>query len=163
MKKFLNNFEVKLIIVIFPIMCMLVLLNVLARVTNLFTQYLTWTEEAARYLMIWMAFLAIGEAAKDNSHFRMSALVNNLPTKAQKIVNLIVNIVSVSFMCILAYYGFIMISTQIRTGQISPIMKVPMWIPYLAIPVGVLNMMIRTVIRVVKEIKYKSEIKEGSR
>jgi len=148
-------FEGRLIICIFPVMCLLIFVATLARATGLFTQYLTWTEEAARYLMIWMAFLAVGIAAKDNSHFRMAAFVDNLPPGARKIVNFIASLISILFMCALVYYGFAMILRQMETGQLSPILKIYMWIPYLAIPIGILDMAVRTAVRTVRELRMK--------
>jgi len=163
MKKLFNNFELKLIAIIFPIMCILVFISVIARITMLFTEYLMWTEEAARYLMIWMAFLSIGVAARENAHFRMIAVVDRLPPNARKMVNLIADVISITFMCILVYYGFRMVSTQMRTMQLSPILKVPMWIPYLAIPFGILDMAVSTSIRAIKDFGHKSQLKEVSK
>lgn len=160
MKKFFSNFDLKLTWVIFPTICGLVLITVFTRITTLFTEHLTWIEEAARYLMIWMAFLSIGVVAKDNSHFRMTAFTDSLPSKLKKIVNLVADSISIIFMSVLVYFGSNMILKQMNSGQLSPILKIPIWIPYLAIPIGILNMMIRTIIRTIKELTGKCEPKE---
>jgi C4-dicarboxylate transporter DctQ subunit len=157
MKNPLENFEGKIIRFIFPIMCLLIFVATVARITATFTQYLTWTEEVARYLMIWLAFLAVGMAAKENQHFRMSAVVDVLPPRAGKILNAAANLISVAFMVILVYYGVLMIQRLMMSGQTSPILKLPMWIPYLAIPVGVFDMLVRTVIRGVKAVAKTEE------
>ena len=40
---------------------------------------LTWTEESARYLMIWMGFLGMGLAVREGGHVAVDLLVNALP------------------------------------------------------------------------------------
>ncbi|MCL2001576.1 MAG: TRAP transporter small permease, partial [Planctomycetes bacterium] len=141
--------------IIFPIMCVLILLMTVTRVAKVYTEYFVWAEEAARYLMIWMAFLAAIIAAKNNSHFRMTAVAQFLPPKISKAVELLATLLSVAIMSILIYYGYNLIMRQMRNGQLSPILMIPMWIPYLAIPFGLLGMLIRTVIREARALRGK--------
>jgi TRAP-type C4-dicarboxylate transport system permease small subunit len=45
-----------------------------------------WTEEAARWIWVWMAFIAIGEVERQNKHLRMAFLAEKLPGMLRKIV-----------------------------------------------------------------------------
>ena len=155
MKKKAAEFEIALILIIFPIMCVLILLMTTTRITKTFTEYFIWAEEAARYLMIWMAFLAAIVGAKTNSHFRMTALADILPPKLAKAARFLATLLSVAIMAIMIYYGFILIMRQMRGGQLSPILMIPMWIPYLAIPFGLVGMLIRTIVREVRTFRSK--------
>ena len=81
MKEFLQKIagalaktEKTLIIILLPIMCIIILLNTLARITGLFTAQLIWAEEFARYLMIWMAFIGAALVMQEDGHYKMTAV-----------------------------------------------------------------------------------------
>ncbi len=48
---------------------------------------------------------------------------------------------------------FIMIPKLMMMEQISPGLQIPMWIPYLAVPIGCLLILIRTIQRVVLDLR----------
>ncbi len=147
MKKYILNFERTLILIIFPIMCLLILLMTISRITMLYTEYFTWAEEAARYLMIWMAFLAAMMGAKTNSHFRMTTIYNMVSPRTGRVIQFIANLLSIAIMAVVIYYGYNLITRMMRSGQLSPVMMIPMWIAYLSIPVGFVGMLVYTLIR----------------
>ncbi len=164
MKNHLFRFERTLILIIFPIMCLLILLMTISRITMLYTEYFTWAEEAARYLMIWMAFLAAMAGAKTNSHFRMTTIYNMVSPGTGKVIQTVANLFSLGIMAIIIYYGYHLITRQMRSGQLSPIMMIPMWIPYLAIPAGFVGMFVHTLVREYRLLKAASapRQKEGA-
>ena len=51
----------------------------------------------------------------------------------------------------LAVFGTELVLSSINHGQLAPAMQIPIWIPYLAIPLGGIGMAIRLVIQV-KEV-----------
>lgn len=46
----------------------------------LFSSGLVWTEEMARYTMVWIVFLGAAVATKDDSQIRISTLEDNVPS-----------------------------------------------------------------------------------
>lgn len=138
----------KFIIMLFlPIMCILVFVTTFSRFFGLFTDYLLWTEELSRYLMIWMAFIGAALAHQNDEHYKMTAIVNLFPGVGRKIVETLANLIVLAFIIILAKYGFDMCEKLRIMGQTSPVMKLPMWIPYLSIPVGMVLGIIHLVSR----------------
>ena len=101
---------------------------------------LTWSEEFARYGLVWITFLGGSVAVKKGVHMGVGALVNALSPKVRKIVQLF------TLLCVM---GFLLIAT-IKGGQLalfnmkqhSPAMGVPMGVVYSAIPTGCLIMLI---------------------
>ncbi|MCD6362687.1 MAG: TRAP transporter small permease [Synergistetes bacterium] len=99
---------------------------------------LTWSEEAARYMMVWVTYLGAGIAVKKGRHIGVTMFINKMPKKLQKGLIFLSEIIVMVFLIALAYQGFNLLLT-LRT-QTSPAMGLPMVIPYFAIPFGCIYM-----------------------
>jgi TRAP-type C4-dicarboxylate transport system permease small subunit len=80
---------------------------------------MVWTEEIARALMIWTAFIGISIAARHRSHLGVTLLVVRLPIILQRLVKLFTDALSMGFLYVLTVYGFQMVETgkvQIETA-----------------------------------------------
>ncbi len=99
-----------------------------------------WSEEAARYLMIWMGMLGSVIALRKGRHIGVTALVDILPKKVSFIVGIFVRISMAGLLGIITYYGFNL--ALFNYSQLSAAMEIPMMIPYMAIPVGSVMMII---------------------
>lgn len=155
--------EEYLVIVMFPVMCVLVLIATFTRYTSMFTEQFAWCEELARYLMIYIAFLGIGIAAKRDAHFSMTVFVSVLPPVLKNIVVFLANLITVVFLGIMSYLSLKFVLRQYVVGQVSASLKLPMWIVYSALLIGMFDMMVRTVVRQAKYMadKDEKEIIEG--
>ncbi|MCD8350228.1 MAG: TRAP transporter small permease [Planctomycetaceae bacterium] len=143
-----------LIMILFTVMCVLILVMTVSRITGLAVDRFLWAEEASRYLMIWMSFLAAILAARSNSHFRMTALTGGIRSPAvRRALGALAALCSVAIMVVVLYYGYHLILRQIRSGQSSPVMLIPMWTTYLAIPVGFAGMLMWTVVNEVRAFR----------
>ena len=47
--------------------------------------------------------------------------------------------------CVVVYYSIQIIQMQLRTGQKSPAMRIPMWRAYIGIPIGMCLVVIRCI------------------
>lgn len=101
---------------------------------------LTWSEEFARYGLVWITFLGAGIALKRRAHMGVQAIVEIFSPGARK---------TVQFFTIFAVMVFLVIATLKGTElalfnmkQYSPAMGLPMGFVYLAIPLGCLVMVI---------------------
>jgi len=138
---FLNNFEEYTCTVLLAIMVIVVFIQVVFRFVV--KASLPWSEETARYLLVWITFLGASAGVKTGAHVGVEAVTLLLPVKLQKLVNLINIAVCVFFCVAVCIFSFNIISTQMEMTQVSPAMQIPMWIPYAAIPVGMVLMTIR--------------------
>jgi TRAP-type C4-dicarboxylate transport system permease small subunit len=80
---------------------------------------MVWTEEIARVLMIWMAFLGISIATRQRSHLGVTLLVVRLPMPLQRLVKMFTDGLTMWFLYILTVYGIQMVETgkaQIETA-----------------------------------------------
>ncbi|RAK22068.1 TRAP-type C4-dicarboxylate transport system permease small subunit [Anoxybacillus vitaminiphilus] len=89
--KILNSSLNALITIILSAMCIFVFLNVVLR--YVFNSGLTWSEELARYLFVWVVFLGAIVASKDKGHLGVDLLVSILPRGWQRIAYVLSNIV----------------------------------------------------------------------
>lgn len=146
-KNGIMKIEKAIIIVSMIVMCVVIFLNTVARYTGLFTQQLLWAEELARYVMIWMAFLAAAAATQDDAHYKMTAIVDACPAFLGRVLKITAKLITAAFMLILAKVGLDMCFQLMTMGQKSPILKILMWIPYASIPVSMLLGLIQMAIR----------------
>lgn len=97
---------------------------------------LIWAEESSRCFMIWGIFIGISIATKRRAHLGIDIFVSFAPQRAKKALS----VLSV-LLLILTYIGMFVLSAEyvlsaFRTGNTSPILRIPYWIIYLAMPIG---------------------------
>lgn len=93
-----------------------------------------WSEEAARYMMVWVTFLGAGYAMGKGRHIGVTLFMDRLPQGLRRKVTFAAELAVMVFLAAVTVQGVnLMISLW---SQTSPAMDFPMWIPYLAIPVG---------------------------
>ncbi|MDW7673904.1 MAG: TRAP transporter small permease [Bacillota bacterium] len=140
---FIDNFEENLIVVLLPVMVLIIFTATFFRYSGLMV--LPWAEEVARYMMIWIIYLGIGTGAKKNSHFAVEILYKIMPQFTHKFFVYFRTLVVVGFCGYIINLSYNLIQAQIMMGQTSPAMQIPIWVAYLAIPVGCSAMAIRSI------------------
>jgi len=105
-----------------------------------FGQSLTFGEEMATYTIIWITFVGSGICVKRGIHVSVDAFINFLPVKGKKIFIVFANLVGLAFSIGLFITGIILCGQVAASGQLSPAMRIPVVIAYLAIPVGTFYM-----------------------
>lgn len=119
----------------------------------LIEQPLAWTEELARYCLIWITFLGAAYAMSLRAHLGVEFFVNSFPLLGRKIMAVVASIVSLSFFSILVIYGFQLVNKS--TSQTSPVLDLPMGFVYLVIPISgiflIINLLANTISDVLKK------------
>jgi len=95
---------------------------------------ISWTEELARYLMVWFALLGMGLALRDNNHVGVSFFLERMPGTAARIVKIAGGFLVLLFLVILFKYS--LNHLQVVRIQTSPSIGIPMYLPYSAITIG---------------------------
>lgn len=98
------------------------------------SQPLPWSEELARYLMIWVACLAASEAYVRGTHVGVNLFARAAGPGVRKAMVLAIHLTIVALMGVIAYQGFLL--SFLLRDQVSPAIEVPMTWPYLAVPAG---------------------------
>ncbi|MEI3605766.1 TRAP transporter small permease [Pseudogracilibacillus sp. SE30717A] len=103
----------------------------------------SWGSEFAQYLHVWQIWIGASLAIRLQSHIRVDVFVKLFPPTVQKILNFLAISCWFIFAGFLAIEGSKYVMDVLTSGQTSPSLHVPMWIPYLAIPIGGTLMVIR--------------------
>lgn len=122
---------------------------------------LSWGSELAQYLHVWQIWIGASLAIRMQSHIRVDVFIKLFPPKVQKVLNFFALIFWFIFAAFLAYEGTNYVSNMFTSGQTSPSLQVPMWIPYLAIPIGGLLMVIRLIQQMYLLFANKQHDKDG--
>jgi len=110
----------------------LVLLQVFFR--YVLNESLYWAEELVRGAMLWGVMLSSALVAASRAHIRIEVLELMLPRGGRRILSSITNVLTLAFVLTLLWAGVELID---RTWfQNSPLLGVPKWTVYMAIPVG---------------------------
>ena len=123
------------------VLCMvLILLLVIVQVAMryLFNSPLTWSEELAVFVMIWLTFIGSLICMRDKEHIEVTILVDYLPRSLQRIVVAFSRLASVFFLLVVAYYGFELVMENMTVT--SPANKISMGLVYTIIPLSSIGM-----------------------
>lgn len=143
----LTGLEERLIYLLMASMLVIVFLAVLNRF--LIQLPMSWSEEVARYLMIWAAFVGASLGVKNSVHISVDALVHAIPPAAQRMVTQLGNVVSFAFCAWFFYIGAEFIGRLMDAGQLSPALRMPIYYAYAAVPCGFALMSVRYLINFV--------------
>jgi TRAP-type C4-dicarboxylate transport system permease small subunit len=114
---------------------------------------LSWSEEVARYLMIWAASLAISIGIMRREHLGITFLISRIPPSAQKYAAVLVNVAVLWFLWVLTKFGYYM-ALEGQT-QLSPVLakyRINMMWSLSAIPVAGALAIIQTVLQIVVDL-----------
>lgn len=117
--------------------------DVLRRGLREIVGWAVWTEELARYLFIWISYLAVSISILNRSAIRIDVLHNMLPERYQKISWVVVDVCTLVLVVMFCYMGANHVGMQIATPQTTPALQISYFIPYLILPVGFGLMAIR--------------------
>src|SRR5690606_1791409 len=105
---------------------------------------LSWGEETMRYMMMWLMMLGGVAAVYRTEHMAVEGLQDIVPSKYRSMVVSLLYAVGGIFFVLLAYYGW---AAAIRNlSQHAAASGIPMVIPYMAIPVGSVLILIQIVL-----------------
>ncbi|MFA5527608.1 MAG: TRAP transporter small permease [Peptostreptococcales bacterium] len=119
-------------IVLIAVMVIVVFLQVIFRF--IIERSLAWSEEMARYLLIWVTFLGASIGMKRKSHIGVEVVVNLFSERIQVFIRIITNMIMMVFLVAVIIWSQRLLA--IVSQQRSPAMEISMAIPYTAIVVS---------------------------
>lgn len=158
---FLEKIERILLTVSMGVMSVIIVYQVILR--YFFSRSNSWSEELARYLMIFSAMVGAAIAVRRNTHLQIDILINYLKPQIKRLFIIISTLVGTAFLVFLFIYSVRLVG--IGRSNMSAGINVSMAIPYTFIPVGVVLMILASlevVFKNVDEIKHDRS-REASR
>ena len=95
---------------------------------------LAWSEELARFLLMWMASLSAAYAFKTRSHFALKFVVDRFNPSLRRAVATFVTVLVVTFLAVFAYQS-LKFTIEVRNMS-APATQMSMAVPYSSALVG---------------------------
>lgn len=147
MSLYLNLVDKLNMLVKFVLGLMIATMSVLI-LTQIFTRFvinypLHWTEELARYLMIYSVFLGAAVAIRYNRLIAIEAIAQAMSETKRLWLKRFVMLLTIIFSSLVIFYGIDILDAV--KNQTSAGLRIPMNIPYFAIPLGAGLMIINAI------------------
>ena len=102
-----------------------------------FNSPLIWSEELARFGMIWLTFIAAALATRKGQHIALIGIINPNP-RWRLILNVLTSVSVVVVLVVLGVQGWLMVLKTVR--QISPALGIQMSWVFASVPTAVVLM-----------------------
>lgn len=130
-----QHFEECFLVIFLVLIAVVCLMQVIVR--NIETiPALTWAEEFCRFCWIASVFLSLPYTIRNISMLRVCVLLDLLPEKVHKIINIAVYFITAACMALLAWYSVDVVAYLVKSGEKSPAMLWPMWTVYSTMLIG---------------------------
>jgi C4-dicarboxylate transporter DctQ subunit len=97
---------------------------------------LSWAQELCIFMFVWMAKFGAAYGVRTGIHVGVDVLVNRLHPDQRRLMVLFSLFCGALFTGAVGTLGANLVAKIYSTGQLSADMEVPMWIVYLAVPLG---------------------------
>jgi len=146
-----EHLESSLLVILSSVMVGVISLQVFMR--HVMSSSLSWSEELARFCFIWLVYIGISYGVKKQRHIKVDVLLLILKDKQKLIINIVANILFLTFAIFAVIYGYRISQQLLGFGQTSAGLKVPMGLVYMATPIGMGLTSIRIVQQLIKQFK----------
>ena len=85
---------------------------------------------------VYITFFGTAYGIQTGAHLGIEAFTHLLPKGGRKVLAILVQIVSMLVCTLILKLGVDIVMSQMASGQVSPAMRIPMWVIYGAIPMG---------------------------
>ena len=144
------------------ILTILMFLSVFYQVLGryVFSGSIAWTEETARYCMIWLAFLGASMLIRSGENSSVTFLIDRLPKKTRWGLDLLIQAIMLLFMLIV--FAVSVTQLQYSLSEFSPALRIRMFIPKSSILFGSLMISIQLLWKITDTLlAVKAEQKGG--
>ena len=135
MKKLIDRYHLLLtwlMVANVAILLVPVTMQIIARFTNLIPAYI-WTEEASRFLFIWMVMLGAMIGIREGTHFEVDVWPE-LGPRANALLKIVSAVFVLVFALVFVWWGIAF--TKFGWNQTSEIADLPMWTIFIAWPMA---------------------------
>ena len=129
------------VVVVFATIVIVVFGQVVSRF--LFNAPFSWSEELARYLQVWLIMLGSAACLRKGLHLTVDYAIHSLPQGTKRNLHLLSLAAILFFLGVVFVSGISLIAATLN--QRTPALQIPIWVVYLAIPVGSMLMFLESV------------------
>ncbi|KQP44656.1 TRAP transporter small permease [Pseudorhodoferax sp. Leaf274] len=93
---------------------------------NFFNTSFLWSEEVARYLMIWSVYFGAAAAVGTGSHLRIDMLIDHVPAGVRRVLDTVAQLWVLAFSVGIAYAGWTVARESFAMGMVSADSNLPL-------------------------------------
>lgn len=157
MKKILDTYDkIEEGILVFSLVLNVLLITLQIVMRSIFNSSLSWSEELSRYIFIWQIWMGVSIAYKEKQHINVDLIFSIFKSEEFKRgMEILVDIICLIFNGFLLSEGIKLLISMNARGALSSGMRLPLIYVYAALPVSSFFVMIRLIVNIVEQIKYK--------
>lgn len=149
---------------IIPLMfAMSILIFVQVIMRYVFQNSLTWSEELARYMFVWLVYFAVSYTARREKHIRIDAAISLYPKAIRPYIEILSEIIVLAFSIFIAVTGVTVFGKITWSGQLSPAIGIPMQFVYAAPLIGFILTALRQAECIIRRVKNLNKPEEVSK
>lgn len=142
--KFLDILEkIEFVIIAVAIIVMIFAMMDQVIMRYVFSKANSWSDELTRYLFIYTVMFGASIAVRRNTHLQIDVIIGRLKPKSKAIFTIVTTLVGIVFLVFLTIYSF-ELCRQGATNT-SAGLGVRMDIPYMAVPIGCVLMILTSI------------------
>lgn len=105
---------------------------------------MSWSNETIVYLLAWATLMSGSLLVHEDGHVRADLILQTMPKKYQRVMEIFNTAVALFFCFLLVYYGILAAKSSWEMDERSVgALRFPMWIYYAALPTSMALMMLR--------------------
>ena len=94
-----------------------------------------WSEEAARYVFIWLSLIGISIATGEKADVAIDYFVQKAPLAAQRVLEIVAYLATLTFALLVMVWGGYLNASQ-TMHQLNPVLPISAGVLYLAVPIS---------------------------
>ena len=123
-------------------------------VSRLIGQPVSWSEEATRFLFVWMVFLGLAAGFRTVESARVMVFIAAAPRLFRRLAVPIYVVSSVLFFSIMGWTGLSLVRQQIMMSEEAATLAIPMWVIGLIMPISA----ILAVLAIIESLRTKRNL-----
>jgi len=149
-----NRFTERSLLALGLAMSVIVIAQVFCR--YILNHSLFWSEELARYILVWLTFLGSCAAYYRGMHPGINLMYRRLPRHLKRVAKILVLLLSLAFFWVMIWYGT-QFSFFVRL-QTTAALSLPKWIIFSIIPISGIILSLHAVAMLLSEITHRSKV-----
>jgi TRAP-type C4-dicarboxylate transport system permease small subunit len=93
---------------------------------DFFNTSFLWSEEVARYLMIWSVYFGAAAAVGTNGHLRIEMLIDVVPRRVRRVLDAVAQLWVLGFSLAITWAGYSMVRDSFASGMVSADSNLPL-------------------------------------
>lgn len=122
-----------------------------------FDQSIYFSEELNEFLIVIVTFMGLGYATRKGIHIRMSAIGDVLPGRIRKGLMVVIAATTAVMMAILAWYALEYVQRVAGRGQITPALRVPLYLTYVWVVIGLVLASFQYLLAAIRNLNFADE------